>query len=75
MRVAIIAEALALRKITVGRGCHAGLTEMGNPLLGMPEDERSEASLQVRIPQHYCRVYVANLGKLATSYQRMLSWL
>lgn len=64
MRVAIVAEVLALRKIAVERSYHAGLVEMGNKLLAIPEDERSEASLQVRIPQHYCRVYVANLGKL-----------
>lgn len=30
----------------------------------MPKGERSDVSLQVRIPQHYCRVYIANLGKL-----------
>lgn len=64
VRVAIVAEVLALRRIAVERGYHAGLTEMGNVLLGIPEHERPEASLQVRIPQHYCRVYVANLGKL-----------
>ena len=64
VRVAIVAEVLALRKIAVERSYHAGLVEMGNKLLAIPEDERSEASLQVRIPQHYCRVYVANLGKL-----------
>lgn len=64
VRVAIVAEVLALRKIAVERGYHADLTGMGNVLLGTPEHERAEASLQVRIPQHYCRVYVANLGKL-----------
>ncbi len=64
MRVAIVAEVLALRKIAVERDYHAGLVEMGHQLLVMPEDERSKASLQVRISQHYCRVYVANLGKL-----------
>lgn len=65
MRVAIVAEVLALIKIAVERGHHASLTEMGKQLLGMPQEERSEASLQVRIPQHYCRVYVANPGKLS----------
>lgn len=40
VRVAIVAEVLALRKIAVERDYHAGLTEMGNQLLGMAEEER-----------------------------------
>jgi hypothetical protein len=55
---------LALRKIAVERDYLSGLIELGNQLLAIPEDLRPEASLQVRIPEHYCRVYVANLGKL-----------
>lgn len=64
VRVAIVAEVLALRKIAVERGYLAGLIETANELLAIPEDQRPIASLQVRIPEHYCRVYVANLGKL-----------
>jgi hypothetical protein len=64
VRVAIVAEVLALRKIAVERDYLSGLIEFGNQLLALPEDQRPVASLQVRIPEHYCRVYVANLGKL-----------
>lgn len=64
VQVAIVAEVLALRKIAVERDYLSGLIEVGNHLLAIPEDQRPEASLQARIPEHYCRVYVANLGKL-----------
>ncbi|WP_445571449.1 hypothetical protein [Pseudomonas sp. E102] len=64
VRVAIVAEVLALRKIAVERDYLSGLIEFGNQLITIPEDQRPEASLQVRIPEHYCRVYVASLGKL-----------
>jgi len=64
VRISIVAEVLALRKIAVERNYHSGLIEMGEQLLAIPEGQRPEASLQVRIPEHYCRVYVANLGKL-----------
>lgn len=64
MRVAIVAEALALRKIAAERYYLSGLTEPGNQLLAIPEDQHPDASLHARIPEHYCRVYVANVGKL-----------
>lgn len=64
VRVAIVAEVLALRKIAVERDYLAGLIETANELRAIPEDQRPVTSLQVRIPEHYCRVYVANLGKL-----------
>jgi len=64
VRVAIVAEVPALRKITVERDYLAGLIETANELLAIPQDQRPVASLQVRSPEHYCRVYVANLGKL-----------
>lgn len=64
VRVAIVAEVLALRKIAVERDYLSSLVELQTQLLAIPEHERPEASLQVRIPEHYCRVYVANLGKL-----------
>jgi hypothetical protein len=52
VRVAIVAEVLALRKIAVERDYLSGLIEMENQLLAIPEDLRPEASLQVRIPEH-----------------------
>jgi hypothetical protein len=64
VQVAIVAEILALRQIALDRGYHADLVEIGSQLLEVTKGERSDASLQVRIPQHYCRVYIANLGKL-----------
>lgn len=42
----------------------ADLIETANELLAIAEDQRSTTSLQVRIPEHYCRAYVASLGKL-----------
>ncbi|MDD0974658.1 hypothetical protein [Pseudomonas fontis] len=64
VRVAIVAEVLALRKIAEERNYLSGLFEMAEALRGIPEEQRPPASLQVRIPEHYCRVYLANLGKL-----------
>ena len=64
MQIAIVTEVLSLKNIAVERDYHSGLNEDGNHLLAIPEDQRPEASLQARIPEHYCRVYVANLGKL-----------
>lgn len=64
VRVAIVAEVLALMKIAVERDYLPGLVETANELRAIPEDQRPAVSLQVRIPEHYCRVYVANLGKL-----------
>lgn len=64
VRVAIVAEVLALRKIAIERDYLGGLIETANELLAIPEDQRPIASLQVRIPEHYCRVYIANLGRL-----------
>lgn len=64
VRVAIIAEVMALRQIAMERSYHAGLVEMADALGAIPEEQRTPASLQVRIPEHYCRVYLANLGKL-----------
>jgi hypothetical protein len=60
VRVAIVAEVLALRKIAVERDYLSGLIEMGNQLRAIPEDQRPATSLQVRNPEHHCRVYVAN---------------
>lgn len=64
VRVAIVAEVLALRKIAMERSYLTGLIEMRDKLFAIPEDQRPVVSLQVRIPEHYCRVYVANLGNL-----------
>jgi len=64
VRVAIVAEVLALKKIAEERKYLPGLIEIGEALRALPEEERPEASLQVRIPEHYCRVYVANVGRL-----------
>lgn len=64
VRVAIIAEVLALRKIAVERDYLAGLIETANELRAIPEKQRPDISLQVRIPEHYCRVYIANLARL-----------
>lgn len=64
MRMAIVAEVLALRKIAVERDYLAGLIETANELRALPENQRPVTSLQVRNPEHYCRVYVANLGRL-----------
>jgi len=64
VRVAIVAEVLALKNIAEERTYLLGLIEIAEALRALPEGERPVASLQVRIPEHYCRVYVANVGKL-----------
>ncbi|MER2099478.1 MAG: hypothetical protein ABS977_21440 [Pseudomonas qingdaonensis] len=64
VRVAIIAEVMALSQIAEQRNYQAGLFEMANALRAIPEEQRPPASLQVRVPEHYCRVYLANLEKL-----------
>ncbi|QXH45383.1 hypothetical protein KSS93_21260 [Pseudomonas xanthosomatis] len=64
VRVAIVAEVLALQQIAKERNYQSTLGEVAESLLAIPEAQRSPVSLQVPIPEHYCRVYLANLGKL-----------
>lgn len=64
VRVAIVAEVLALKKIAEERRYLSVLKEIAEALRALPDEGRQVATLQVRIPEHYCRVYVANVGKL-----------
>lgn len=64
VRVAIVAEVLALKQIAEERSYLTGFIEIAEALRALPEEERPVACLQVRIPEHYCRVYVANVGRL-----------
>lgn len=64
VRIAIVAEVLALREIATGRSYHAGLIEKAEHLESIPEEHRTPIGLSVAIPSHYCRVYLANIGKL-----------
>lgn len=64
VRVAIVAEVLALKEIAVERLYLPGLLEMADHLDSITPSEREPVKLQVRIPEHYCRVYTANISKL-----------
>jgi len=64
IRVAIVAEVIALRKIAELRGYLSGLNNAVSMLESLPENERPKLPGGIAVADHYCRVYVANLSKL-----------
>ncbi len=64
VRVAIVAEVLALKKIAEMRGYLEGLNDAVNSLESLPENQRPVIPGGISVADHYCRVYVANLSKL-----------
>lgn len=64
VRVALVAEIIALREIAGERGYVEDLMRHAKALRATPEDQRQALDYQVSVPEHYCRVYVANISKL-----------
>ncbi|MCW1242951.1 hypothetical protein OC610_00895 [Pseudomonas sp. SAICEU22] len=64
VKIAIIAEILALKEIATERGYETGLMQTAVRLREIAEAEREKVRWQVAVPEHYCRVYVANISKL-----------
>ncbi|MBD8604723.1 hypothetical protein IFT80_18965 [Pseudomonas sp. CFBP 8771] len=64
VRVAIVAEVLALKDIAEEREYYSGLIQMAEHLESIPRERRENASLQVRVHEHYRRVYTANIDKV-----------
>jgi hypothetical protein len=66
VKVALVTEIITLKKIAEVRGYADGLFETYHELSSLDPEERPKTQLMVKIPEHYCRVYQANLQKLGT---------
>lgn len=64
VKVALVAEILALRDIANLRQYIKALRDIAADLRSAPEAEREAVQLQVPVAEHYCRVYLANVSKL-----------
>lgn len=66
VKVALVAEILALREIANAREYMNDLLEAAAVLRAEPETERNTIQFEVPVPEHYCRVYVANVSRLGS---------
>ncbi|MCY1262222.1 hypothetical protein D9M68_42380 [compost metagenome] len=64
VKVALIAEILALRDIATIRQYVKELLAIADDLKALPEADRQVRKYQVSVPEHYCRVYIANVSRL-----------
>jgi len=64
VKVALVAEILALRDIAINRNYLPKLKEAAADERKLSESERSIVKFRVSVPEHYCRVYVAHITKL-----------
>lgn len=64
VKVALVAEILALREIATTRRYVEQLEEAAEDLGKTEEGARAAVKFQVKVPEHYCRVYVDSVAKL-----------
>ncbi|CAG8865283.1 hypothetical protein PS627_01197 [Pseudomonas fluorescens] len=64
VKVALVAEILALREIATTRRYVEDLEETAEELSKKGEDQREITKFQVKIPEHYCRIYMSSVTKL-----------
>ncbi|MFJ4346806.1 hypothetical protein [Pseudomonas sp. NPDC089401] len=64
VKVALIAEILALREIATTRRYVEELEETAQHLRGQEEGQREITKYQVKVPEHYCRIYINSVTKL-----------
>lgn len=64
VKVALVAEIIALKQIASIRRYVKDLEEAADELKKIPELDRPTVQFQVNVPEHYCRIYVASVGKL-----------
>jgi hypothetical protein len=64
VKVALIAQILALRDIATIREYAKEMLAIAEGLRALPEEERQVRKYQVSVPEHYCRVYIANVSRL-----------
>lgn len=66
VKVALIAEVLALREIANARKYVVELLQSATDLRAIPPAERNPIQFQVPVQEHYCRVYAANVSRLGS---------
>lgn len=66
VKVALVAEVLALKEIASARNYLKDLRKTADDLEAIPENDRVTIQYHVPVPEHYCRVYVANISKLGS---------
>lgn len=66
VKVALVAEVLALKEIANAREYLENLRKTADDLDAIPESDRDAVQYQILVPEHYCRVYVANISKLGS---------
>lgn len=64
VKVALVAEIMALRQIATIRGYVEDLEATADELRKLPEESRPRLEYRVKVPEHYCRIYVENLPRL-----------
>jgi hypothetical protein len=64
IKVALVAEILALREIATTRRYVEELEETANELREKEEEQRDTTTFRVRVPEHYCRIYINSVTKL-----------
>ncbi|WP_431081220.1 hypothetical protein [Pseudomonas thivervalensis] len=66
VKVALVAEVLALKEIANAREYLPDLRKTADDLEAIPEKDRDAIRYHIPVPEHYCRVYVANISKLGS---------
>jgi len=64
INVALVAEILALREIATTRRYVEELEETAQELREKEAEQREVTKFQVKVPEHYCRIYINSVAKL-----------